>query len=230
MAHEDEGESYGGGADPQNMNLTSIHPIHWTNETSCLHPERRCINPKSHRVAQRGSAIIVEDWMARRQGDHPDLLPWAEVELPWPRCCLETAILGQAPLTVGQNESTTRSSEQRDRSRHHRHYHGYRLFEKRQAGSLLVWLWHELHDLHYSICRCSVLARRSRQPALLNVQVTVRTPQGGGDEVVELTSVIPTQGAQAACQRAQASRGSRRSWREPEASQLSIPATTRPMD
>ncbi len=106
MAHEDEGEAYGGGADRQNMNLTTIHPIHWTTKPAAFIKSVAAINPNVIVLLNVGSAIIVEDWMASAKAIIQTFYPGQEGGTALAALLFgDTNFSGKLPFTVGQNES-----------------------------------------------------------------------------------------------------------------------------
>ena len=195
MAHEDEGESYGGGADRQNMNLTTTHPIHWTTTLGMLPAafikSVAAINPNVIVLLNVGSAIIVEDWMASAKAIVQTFYPGQEGGTALAALLFgDTNFSGKPPFTVGQNEADyPQFQNSGSAAATIDYYHGYRLFEK-NAKPVRYWFGYgdELHDLQLQQSAGSLFRTpRSRRPARMNVQVTVQnTGKVAGDEIVQL--------------------------------------------
>jgi beta-glucosidase len=190
MAHEDEGESYGGGADRQNMNLTSIHPIHWTQKPAAFIQSVAAINPNVIVLLNVGSAVIVEDWMASAKAIIQTFYPGQEGGTALAALLFgDSNFSGKLPFTVGQNESDyPQFQNSGSAAATIDYYHGYRLFEK-NAKPVRYWFGYGMSYTTYSYSNLQVLCSGSTIPSTgaLNVQVTVtNTGKVAGDEVVEL--------------------------------------------
>jgi beta-glucosidase len=190
MAHEDEGESYGGGADRQNMNLTSIHPIHWTPKPAAFIQSVAAINPNIIVLLNVGSAIIVEDWMASAKAIIQTFYPGQEGGTALAALLFgDSNFSGKLPFTVGQNESDYPQFQNNGTAAATiDYYHGYRLFEK-NAKPVRYWFGYGMSYTTFTYSNLQVLCSGSTIPATgaLNVQVTVaNTGKVAGDEVVEL--------------------------------------------
>ena len=190
MAHEDEGESYGGGADRQNMNLTTIHPIHWTTKPAAFIKSVAAINPNVIVLLNVGSAIIVEDWMASAKAIIQTFYPGQEGGTALAALLFgDTNFSGKLPFTVGQNESDYPQFQNSGSAAATIAYlHGYRLFEK-NAKPVRYWFGYGMSYTSFSYSNLQVLCSSSTVPAAgaLNVQVTVQnTGKVAGTEVVEL--------------------------------------------
>jgi beta-glucosidase len=190
MAHEDEGESYGGGADRQNMNLTSIHPIHWTTKPAAFIQSVAAINPNVIVLLNVGSAVIVEDWMASAKAIVQTFYPGQEGGTALAALLFgDTNFSGKLPFTVGQNESDyPQFQNSGSAAATIDYYHGYRLFEK-NAKPVRYWFGYGMSYTTFTYNNLQVLCSGSTIPATgaLNVQVTVaNTGKVAGTEIVEL--------------------------------------------
>jgi len=189
MAHEDEGESYGGGADRQNMNLTSIHPKHWTTKPTAFIQSVAAINPNVIVLLNVGSAIIVEDWMASAKAIIQTFYPGQEGGTALAALLFgDTNFSGKLPFTVGQNESDyPQFQNSGSAAATIDYYHGYRLFEK-NAKPVRYWFGYGMSYTTYAYSNLQVCSGATIAAAgTLNVQVTVtNTGKVAGDEVVEL--------------------------------------------
>jgi beta-glucosidase len=190
MAHEDEGEAYGGGADRQNMNLTTIHPIHWTTKPTAFIQSVAAINPNVIVLLNVGSAIIVEDWMASAKAIIQTFYPGQEGGTALAALLFgDTNFSGKLPFTVGQNESDYPQFQNSGSAAATIAYlHGYRLFEK-NAKPVRYWFGYGMSYTTFSYSNLQVLCSNGTIPATgaLNVQVTVtNTGKVAGDEIVEL--------------------------------------------
>ena len=190
MAHEDEGEAYGLGADRQNMNLTTIHPIHWTTKPAAFIQSVAAINPNVIVLLNVGSAVIVEDWMASAKAIIQTFYPGQEGGTALAALLFgDSNFSGKLPFTVGQNESDYPQFQNSGSGAATIEYlHGYRRFEK-NAKPVRYWFGYGLSYTTYSYSNLQVLCSNSTIPATgaLNVQVTVtNTGKVAGDEIVEL--------------------------------------------
>jgi Beta-glucosidase-related glycosidases len=190
MAHEDEGESYGGGADRQNMNLTSIHPIHWTQKPAAFIQSVAAINPNVIVLLNVGSAVIVEDWMASAKAIIQTFYPGQEGGTALAALLFgDSNFSGKLPFTVGQNEADYPQFQNSGTAAATiDYYHGYRLFEK-NAKPVRYWFGYGMSYTTFSYSNLQVLCSGSAIPATgaLNVQVTVaNTGKVAGTEIVEL--------------------------------------------
>jgi beta-glucosidase len=191
MAHEDEGEAYGGGSDRQNMNLTTTHPIHWTTtKPAAFIKSVAAINPNVIVLLNVGSAIIVEDWMDSAKAIIQTFYPGQEGGTALAALLFgDSNFSGKLPFTVGQNESDyPQFQNSGSAAATIDYYHGYRLFEK-NAKPVRYWFGYGMSYTTYSYSNLQVLCSNTTIPATgaLNVQVTV-TNNGkvAGDEVVQL--------------------------------------------
>jgi beta-glucosidase len=189
MAHEDEGESYGGGADRQNMNLTTTHPIHWTTtKPAAFIKSVAAINPNVIVLLNVGSAIIVEDWMASAKAIIQTFYPGQEGGTALAALLFgDTNFSGKLPFTVGQNESDyPQFQNSGSAATTIDYYHGYRLFEK-NAKPVRYWFGYGQSYTTYKYSNLQVLCSKVSAGGRLNVQVTVQnTGKVAGDEIVQL--------------------------------------------
>lgn len=63
MAHEDEGEAFGGGGDREDLTLSGAHPSHWSQSPSSFIQEVAAINPNVVVLVAVGGAVLVEDFI-----------------------------------------------------------------------------------------------------------------------------------------------------------------------
>ena len=188
MAHEDEGESYGGGADRQNMNLTTIHPLHWTTKPTAFIQSVAAINPNVIVLLNVGSAVIVEDWMASAKAIVQTFYPGQEGGTAVAALLFgDTNFSGKLPFTVGQNEADyPQFQNSGSAAATIDYYHGYRLFEK-NAKPVRYWFGYGMSYATYKYSNLQVLCSKVSPNGRLNVQVTVQnTGKVAGDEIVQL--------------------------------------------
>jgi beta-glucosidase len=188
MAHEDEGEAYGGGADRQNMNLTTIHPLHWTTKPTAFIQSVAAINPNVIVLLNVGSAVIVEDWMASAKAIIQTFYPGQEGGTALAALLFgDTNFSGKLPFTVGQNESDyPQFQNSGSAAATIDYYHGYRLFEK-NAKPVRYWFGYGQSYTTYKYSNLQVLCSKVSPNGRLNVQVTVQnTGKVAGDEIVQL--------------------------------------------
>ena len=188
MAHEDEGESYGGGADRQDMTLSGAHPIHWSTKPSSFIKSVAAINPNVIVLLNVGSAIIVEDWMASAKAIIQTFYPGQEGGTALAALLFgDTNFSGKLPFTVGQNESDyPQFQNSGSAATTIDYYHGYRLFEK-NAKPVRYWFGYGQSYTTYKYSNLQVLCSKVSAGGRLNVQVTVQnTGKVAGDEIVQL--------------------------------------------
>jgi beta-glucosidase len=188
MAHEDEGENYGGGADRQNMTLTTTHPIHWTTKPTAFIKSVAAINPNVIVLLNVGSAIIVEDWKDSVKAIVQTFYPGQEGGTAVAALLFgESNFSGKLPFTVGQNESDYPQFQNSGGSAASiDYYHGYRLFEK-NAKPVRYWFGYGLSYTTYKYSNLQVLCSKVTEAGRLNVQVTVQnTGKVAGEEIVQL--------------------------------------------
>jgi beta-glucosidase len=188
MGHEDEGEAYGGGADRQNMNLTTIHPLHWTTKPTAFIKSVAAINPNVIVLLNVGSAIIVEDWMDSAKAIVQTFYPGQEGGTAVAALLFgDTNFSGKLPFTVGQNEADyPQFQNSGGTAATIDYYHGYRLFEK-NAKPVRYWFGYGMSYATYAYSNLQVLCSKVLANGRLNVQVTVQnTGKVAGDEIVQL--------------------------------------------
>ena len=188
MAHEDEGEAYGGGADRQNMNLTTIHPLHWTTKPTAFIQSVAAINPNVIVLLNVGSAVIVEDWMTSAKAIIQTFYPGQEGGTALAALLFgDTNFSGKLPFTVGQNEADyPQFQNSGSAAATIDYYHGYRLFEK-NAKPVRYWFGYGQSYTTYKYSNLQVLCSKVSPNGRLNVQVTVQnTGKVAGDEIVQL--------------------------------------------
>ncbi len=188
MAHEDEGEAYGGGADRKDMTLSGSHPIHWTTKPAAFIKSVAAINPNVIVLLNVGSAIIVEDWMASAKAIIQTFYPGQEGGTALAALLFgDSNFSGKLPFTVGQNESDYPQFQNSGAGAATIDYlHGYRLFEK-NSKPVRYWFGYGMSYTTYSYSNLQVLCSKVSPSGRLNVQVTV-TNNGkvAGDEIVQL--------------------------------------------
>jgi beta-glucosidase len=189
MAHEDEGESYGGGADRQNLNLASVHPKHWTTKPTAFIQSVAAINPNVIVLLNVGGAVIVEDWMASAKAIIQTFYPGQEGGTALAKLLFgDTNFSGKLPFTVGQNEADyPQFQNSGSAAATIDYYHGYRLFEK-NAKPVRYWFGYGMSYTTYTYSNLQVCSGATLAAAgTLNVQVTVtNTGKVAGDEIVQL--------------------------------------------
>ena len=192
MANEDEGEHYGTGADRQNMNLTTTHPLHWTTTLGMLPAafikSVAAINPNVIVLLNVGSAIIVEDWMVSAKAIIQTFYPGQEGGTALAALLFgDTNFSGKLPFTVGQNEADyPQFQNSGSAAATIDYYHGYRLFEK-NAKPVRYWFGYGMSYTTYSYSNLQVLCSKVSPNGRLNIQVTVQnTGKVAGDEIVQL--------------------------------------------
>ncbi len=188
MAHEDEGEAYGGGADRQNMTLDGPHPIHWTTKPAAFIAQVAKVNPNIIVLLNVGSAIIVEDWMASAKAIVQTFYPGQEGGDALAKLLFgDVNFSGKLPFTVGQNEADYPAFGNSGGARFNVGYlHGYRLFEK-NAKPVRYWFGYGQSYTTFKYSNLQVLCSKVSSTGRLNAQVTVQnTGKVAGTEVVEV--------------------------------------------
>jgi beta-glucosidase len=188
MAHEDEGENYGGGHDRQNMTLDGPHPIHWTTKPAAFIAQVAKVNPNIIVLLNVGSAIIVEDWVASARAIVQTFYPGQEGGTALAKLLFgDVNFSGKLPFTVGQNESDYPPFGNSGGARFNVDYlHGYRHFEK-NTKPVRYWFGYGQSYTTFQYSNLQVLCSKVSSTGRLNAQVTVQnTGKVAGTEVVEV--------------------------------------------
>lgn len=198
MAHEDEGEAFGGGTDRDNLGLSGPHPSHWSTKPAAFINQVAEVNPNVIVLLAVGSAIVdTEDWMSKARGIVQPFYPGQEAGTAVARLLFgDLNFSAKLPFTVGTDErneggqygpfgntAATVTFE---------YLHGYRRFDAMGVtpafffGFGLTYTTYEYSDVQV-LCSSGV-----SQTGRLNAQVTVtNTGMMAGDEVVQLYVSYP---------------------------------------
>jgi len=189
MAHEDEGEAYGGGADRKDLTLSGSHPKHWTTKPAAFIKSVAATNPNVIVLLSVGGAVIVEDWLDSAKAVVQNFYPGQEGGTAVAKLLFGDAnFSGKLPFTVGKAESDyppfgNSSSAGRFTVDY---LHGYRHFEKNDKP-VRYWFGYGQSYATFKYSGLKVLCSSVSTTGRLNVQVTVQnTGKLAGDEIVQL--------------------------------------------
>jgi beta-glucosidase len=188
MAHEDEGEAYGGGADRKDLTLSGAHPSHWTTKPAAFIKSVAATNPNIIVLLNIGGAVIVEDWIDNVKAVIQTFYPGQEGGTALAKLLFDDAnFSGKLPFTVGKAETDYPPFGNSGSSRFTVDYlHGYRHFEK-NAKPVRYWFGYGQSYTTYKYSNLKVLCSSVSTTGRLNVQVTVaNTGKVAGDEIVQL--------------------------------------------
>jgi beta-glucosidase len=192
MAHEDEGEAYGGGADRVDLTLTDYHPIHWgtpkpTAFINTLHSTYP--NAKIVVLLAVGSAIVMEDWMASANAIVQTFYPGQEGGTAAAELLFgDINFSGKLPFTVSMDpKGADYPAFQNNVAQATIDYlHGYRRFEA-NGSTPRFWFGFGLSYTKYAYSNLKVLCSHISTTGLLNLEVTVtNTGSVAGTEIVEV--------------------------------------------
>jgi beta-glucosidase len=188
MAHEDEGEAYGGGADRKDMTLSGAHPIHWSTKPADFIKSVAATNPNIIVLLNVGGAIIAEDWIDSAKAVVQTFYPGQEGGTAVAKLLFgDVNFSGKLPFTVAKSESDYPPFGNSGNSKFTVDYlHGYRHFEK-NGKPVRFWFGYGQSYTTYKYSNLKVLCSSVSPNGRLNVQVTVQnTGKVDGDEVVQL--------------------------------------------
>jgi beta-glucosidase len=196
MAHQDEGEAYGGGGDRDTLTLTSTEPRHWGAQkpTAFINAVRAADpNVKIVVLLAVGSAIVMEDWMNSADAIVQTFYPGQEGGRAVASLLFgDINFSGKLPFTVATDPAHYPVFGNTATSVTFEYLHGYRRFEV--AGTApRYWFGYGLSYTTYEYSEPTVLCSNVSASGRLNVDVTVRnTGTVAGDEIVQLYVGYPT--------------------------------------
>ncbi len=201
MAHQDEGEAYGGGGDRDTLTLTTIEPRHWTEQkpTALINAVRAADpNVKIVVLLAVGSAVIMEDWMGSADAIVQTFYPGQEGGRAVANLLFgDINFSGKLPFTIATDAAHYPFFGNTATSVTFEYLHGYRRFEA--AGTQpRFWFGHGLSYTTYEYSEPTVLCSSVSASGRLNVEVTVRNlGTVAGEEIVQLYVGYPpgTRGA-----------------------------------
>lgn len=198
MAHEDEGEAYGGGADRKDLTLSGSHPKHWSTKPADFIKSVAATNPNVIVLLNIGGAVIVEDWIDSAKAIVQTFYPGQEGGTAVAKLLFGDAnFSGKLPFTVAKSEADyppfgNSSSAGRFTVDY---LHGYRHFEK-NAKPVRYWFGYGQSYATFKYSNLKVLCSSVSTTGRLNVQVTVQnTGKVAGDEIVQLYVGYPNTSA-----------------------------------
>ncbi len=187
MAHEDEGEAFGGGGDRETLSLAGAHPVHWSGKKpSAFIKEVAAVNPNVIVLLAVGSAITVEDWHANVKGIVQTFYPGQEGGNAIARLLFgDVNFSGKLPFTVATDEAQYPTFGNTATTLTFEYLHGYRRLEA--AGQ--TPRYHFGHGLSYTTYEYSDLkvlcSQGITETGRLNFEVTVKNAGTvAGEEVV----------------------------------------------
>jgi beta-glucosidase len=196
MAHEDEGEAYGGGADRVDLTLSGIHPRHWTTKPSTFIKSVAAINPNIVVLLNLGSAVIVEDWMDSVRAIVQTFYPGQEGGSALASLLFgDVNFSGKLPFTVAQDPADYPAFQNNVARATIDYYHGYRAFDRYQRP-VRYWFGYGQSYTSYAYSNLRLLCSEVSENGRLNVEVTVQnTGKLAGEEIVQLYIGYPNSAA-----------------------------------
>jgi beta-glucosidase len=198
MAHEDEGEAFGGGGDRATLTLDGVHPVHWMNKKpSAFIREVAAVNPNVIVVLAVGSAIMVEDWYGSVKGIVQTFYPGQEGGTALARLLFgDVNFSAKLPFTVASDASHYPSFDNTATTTTYEYLHGYRRLEaagqkpRFPFGFGLSYTKYEYSDPKV-LCSQGI-----SETGRLNVEVTVKNVGTvAGEEIVMLFIKPPVDAA-----------------------------------
>ena len=191
MAHQDEGEAFGGGGDRDTMTLTTIEPRHWAGQkpTALINAVRAADpNVKIVVLLAVGSAIVMEDWINSADAIVQTFYPGQEGGNAAAGLLFgDINFSGKLPFTVATDPSHYPIFGNTAQSVSFEYLHGYRRFEA-NGNAPRFWFGHGLSYTTYQYGEPTVLCSGGiGASGRLNVEVMVtNTGSVAGDEIVQL--------------------------------------------
>jgi beta-glucosidase len=186
MAHEDEGEAFGGGGDRDDLTLGKIHPLHWSKKPTAFINEVAVVNPNIVVLLAVGSAVVMDDWADSAKAIVQPFYPGQEAGTAVAQLLFgDVNFGGKLPFTVAHAESDYPVFGNLVEQTQYDYLHGYRKFEAENITPR-YWFGYGLSYTTYSYSAltplCTSLARGGR----LNFDVAVtNTGSVAGDEIVQ---------------------------------------------
>jgi len=191
MAHQDEGEAYGGGVDRDTMTLTTIEPRHWTAQkpTAFINAVRAADpNVKIVVLLAVGSAIVMEDWIDSADAIVQTFYPGQEGGHAAASLLFgDVNFSGKLPFTVATDPNHYPVFGNTAQSVTFEYLHGYRRFEA-NGNAPRFWFGQGLSYTTYQYGEPTVLCSGGiNASGRLNVEVMVtNTGSAAGEEIVQL--------------------------------------------
>jgi beta-glucosidase len=199
MAHEDEGEAYGGGADRKDMLLSGVHPKHWTTQKPAAFIDAvAAVNKNIVVLLAFGSVVVKEPWMDKAMAIVQTWYPGEDGGEAVAKLLLgEANFSGKLPITVGTTEAHYPAFQNNASQVKVDYLHGYRRFEKNNTPPL-YWFGYGLSYTTYEYGAVQVASATVSNPGNLVASVPV-TNKGSmdGDEIVQLYIGYPSTAAPA---------------------------------
>ncbi len=186
MAHEDEGEAFGGGGDRDDLTLTKIHPLHWSKKPTAFINEVAAVNPNIVVLLAVGSAIVMDDWADSAKAIVQPFYPGQEAGTAIAQLLFgDVNFGGKLPFTVAHAEADYPIFGNLVEETHYDYLHGYRKFEA-ESITPRYWFGFGLSYTKYSYSALTPLCTSLAQGGRLNFNVDV-TNSGSvaGDEIVQ---------------------------------------------
>ena len=187
MAHEDEGEAFGGGGDRDNLTLGANHPVHWTGtKPTSLIKAVAAVNPNVVVLMAVGGAVIIEDWGASARGIVHSFYQGQEAgnamaALLWG----DKNFNAKLPFTVAINASDYPTFGNKVDNVKFEYLHGYRKFEA-EGIAPRYWFGYGLSYTTFAYSDLQLLCDTSTKGGAVNAKVTVtNTGAVPGREIVQ---------------------------------------------
>jgi beta-glucosidase len=190
MAHEDEGEAYGGGGDRDGLTLGGTEPRHWTQKPTAFINAVRAANPTVKIVVLLavGSAVVMEDWIMSADAIVQTFYPGQEGGTAAARLLFgDVNFSAKLPFTVAINPMHYPVFGNTAATLMFEYLHGYRRFEA-NATAPRFWFGYGQSYTTYKYSDLKVLCSAGvKASGRVNVEVTVtNTGMMDGTEIVQL--------------------------------------------
>jgi beta-glucosidase len=187
MAHEDEGEAFGGGGDRDSLTLGANHPVHWGGtKPTALIKAVAAVNPNVVVLIAVGGAVVIEDWgssakaivhsfyQGQEAGNAMATLLWGDknfnAKLPF------TVAINAADYPIFGNKVDAVKFD---------YLHGYRKFEA-EGLTPRYWFGYGLSYTTFAYSDLQLLCDASSQGGAVNAKITVtNTGTVAGREIVQ---------------------------------------------
>ena len=187
MAHEDEGEAFGGGGDRDNLTLGANHPVHWTGtKPSALIKAVAAVNPNVVVLMAVGGAVVIEDWGASARGIVHSFYQGQEAGNAMASLLFgDKNFNAKLPFTVAINPADYPIFGNKVDNVTFEYLHGYRKFEA-EGIAPRYWFGYGLSYTTFAYSDLQLLCDSSTKGGAVNAKVTVtNTGAVAGREIVQ---------------------------------------------
>lgn len=191
MAHEDEGEAFGGGGDRDALTLAANHPLHWTTGSFRKTPTAFINEVATHNknvvvLLAVGGAVLIEDWGASAKGIVHSFYSGQEAGNAMAALLFgDKNFNAKLPFTVAKAASDYPTFGNKTDFVTFDYLHGYRKFEA-EGIAPRYWFGYGLSYTTFSYGDLELLCDASTEGGAVNAKITV-TNSGAvaGREIVQ---------------------------------------------